>query len=172
MFRKRHPKVGARPGTLVINSHSPQPVIRVIRYTPAEVTEDEVTDVEQLRASLEEGAVTWIDVQGFGDEKTIRAVGEVFGLHQLVLEDVVNVPQRPKTEAYENHLLWITRMAMPVGDDMIQTEQVSLILGHNYLLTFQERHGDVLDPVRTRIRQGKGPMRNTTTSQSLVSCQG
>jgi magnesium transporter len=161
MFRKRHPKVGARPGTLVINSHSPEPVIRVLRYSQAQVTEDEVTDVGQLRSFLQEGTVNWIDVQGFGDEKTIRAIGEVFGLHPLALEDVVNVPQRPKTEVFENHLLWITRMAMPVADAAIQTEQVSLILGRDYLLTFQERHGDVLDPVRTRIRQGKGPIRKS-----------
>ena len=73
MFRKRHPKVGARPGTLVINSHSPQPVIRVIRYTPDKVSEEEVADVERLRNCVGEGAVTWIDVQGFGDENTIIA---------------------------------------------------------------------------------------------------
>jgi magnesium transporter len=161
MFRKRHPKAGARPGTLVINSHSPAPVVRVIRYTPAEVTEDDVKDLEQLRGFLQEGAVTWIDVQGFGDEKTIRAIGELFGLHPLALEDVINVPKRPKTEVYEDHLLCITRMAMPVGNDAIQTEQVGLILGRNYVLTFQERYGDVLDPVRARIRQGKGPIRRS-----------
>ncbi len=161
MFRKRHPKVGSRPGTLVINSQSPKPVVRVIRYTPAEVTEDEVTDVEQLRGFREGNGVMWIDVQGFGDEQMIRAIGEIFGLHQLALEDVINVPQRPKTEAFEDHLLWITRMAMPAGEGAIQTEQVSLILGRNYLLTFQERHGDVLDPVRARIRQGKGPIRKS-----------
>jgi len=161
VFRKRHPKVGARPGTLVINSHSPQPVVRVIRYTPDNVTEEEVKDVEQLRGFREGDGVMWIDVQGFGDEQTIRGIGEIFGLHSLALEGVVNVPQRPKTEAYENHLLWITRMAMPAGEGAIQTEQVSLILGRNYLLTFQERHGDVLDPVRARIRQGKGPIRKS-----------
>lgn len=161
MFRKRHPKAGSRPGTLVINSHSPEPVVRVIRYTPDDVTEEEVKDVEQLRGFREGDGVIWIDVQGFGDEQTIRAIGEIFDLHPLVLEDVINVPQRPKTEAYENHLLWITRMAMPVGDNTIQTEQVSLILSRNYLLTFQERHGDVLDPVRVRIRQGKGPIRKS-----------
>ena len=161
MFRKRHPTVGARPGTLVINRHSPEPVVRIIRYTPAEVSDEEIKDVEQLRGFREGDGVTWIDVQGFGDEQTIRAIGEIFGLHPLALEDVINVPQRPKAEAYEDHLLWITRMAMLVGDGAIQTEQVSLILGRDYLLTFQEHHGDVLDPVRARIRQGKGPIRKS-----------
>ncbi|MGD2110206.1 MAG: magnesium/cobalt transporter CorA [Phycisphaerae bacterium] len=159
MFRKRHPKVGARPGTLMINGASPTPVIRVIQYTPTDVTEHEVKDVQQLREMARDGVVTWIDVQGFGDEETIRAIGDIFGLHPLALEDVVNVPQRPKTETFDDHLFWISRMAMPVHDGAVQTEQVSLVLGRNHLLTFQERYGDVLDPVRIRIRQGKGPIR-------------
>ncbi|HUU96435.1 MAG TPA: magnesium/cobalt transporter CorA [Phycisphaerae bacterium] len=159
MFRKRHPAVGARPGTLVIDSHAQKPTIRVIEYTPDRVQEREVTDVEQLRESLQDGAVTWIDVQGLGDEKILRSLGEIFGLHPLALEDVVNVPQRPKIEPYDQHLLCVTRMATLCDTHAIETEQISLLIGRSYLVTFQERHGDVLDPVRARIRQGKGLIR-------------
>ncbi len=162
MFRKKHPKAGARPGTLVISHASPPPVIRVMEYTPESVKEHEIDDVESLRRFLQADAKVWIDVQGFGDEKVIRAIGELFGLHPLALEDVVNVPQRPKAEAYDKHLLWITRMATMVDHGTLQTEQVSMVLGANYLLTFQEMYGDVLDPVRERIRVGKGrPIRNS-----------
>ncbi|HUU84175.1 MAG TPA: magnesium/cobalt transporter CorA [Phycisphaerae bacterium] len=159
MFRKRHPPVGSRPGTLVINSHAQKTAIRVMQYTTEGVKEQEISEVAQLREYLAQEAVVWIDVQGLGDEKTLRSVGDVFGLHPLVLEDVVNVPQRPKIEAYDEHLLCITRMVMLGEGPSIEPEQVSVILGRNYVLTFQERHGDVLDPVRQRIRQGKGSIR-------------
>jgi magnesium transporter len=159
MFRKRHPPIGARPGTLVINSHAQKPAIHVIEYTPDRVQEHDISEVEQLRPFLQAGSVAWVDVQGLGDEKVLRALGDVFGLHALALEDVVNVPQRPKLEPFDEHVLCISRMVMERAAQTIETEQVSLIIGRNYLLTFQERHGDVLDPVRRRIRQGQGPIR-------------
>ena len=101
MFRKRHPPVGARPGTLVINSQAQKPEIRIMQYTPEGVEEQEISEVGQLRRFLAEEAVVWIDVQGLGDETILRSVGEVFDMHPLALEDVVNVPQRPKIEMYQ-----------------------------------------------------------------------
>jgi len=159
MFRKRHPPPGARPGTLVINSQAQKPEIHVMQYTPEGVEEQDISEVGQLRRFLAEEAVVWIDVQGLGDEAILRSVGEVFDMHPLALEDVVNVPQRPKIEAYDRHLLCITRMAQLREGPAIESEQVSVVIGRNYVLTFQERYGDVLDPVRRRIRQGKGAIR-------------
>lgn len=159
MFRKRHPPAGARPGTLVINGQAPKPHIRVIQYSPEGVEEREVPDVAQLQGFLAAEAVVWIDVQGLGDEKVLRSIGKLFHLHPLTLEDVVNVPQRPKVEPHDEHLFCITRMVMLRDGPAVEAEQVSLVVGHNYVLTFQERYGDVLDPVRQRIRQGKGPIR-------------
>lgn len=161
MFRKRHPGVGARPGTLVINGASPKPIIRVFDYRPDDVTECEISDVADLRGYLSSDTVSWIDVQGFGDLTLIQQIGDLFRLHPLVLEDVVNVPQRPKVEQYDDQVLWITRMAMADKGRDLQAEQVSLIIGPNYLLTFQECYGDVLNPVRRRIREGKGPIRRS-----------
>jgi magnesium transporter len=157
MFRKRHPPVGARPGTLMIHSQAAAPTIRVMKYRPDHLEEHDVSEVARLGDLLDENAVCWIDVQGLGDESVLRALAETFGIHPLALEDVVNVPQRPKVECYENHVLCITRMARPGEDHSIADEQVSLFVGRNYVLTFQERYGDVLDPVRNRIRQG-GPI--------------
>lgn len=159
IFTKRHPKVGARPGTLVIAEDSPEPQVRVIHFTPDEVREEEVTDAEVLRKAHRPDTVTWVDVQGFGDEKLIRSIGEVFALHPLAIEDVVNVPQRPKAEPYDEQLLIIVRMVKIDDEAGIDMEQVSIVLGKNYVLTFQERHGDILDPVRKRIRSGKGVVR-------------
>ena len=161
IFMKKNPKVGARPGTLVIARNAPPPKVHVMHLSPSEVIEDDVTDPETLNAAHDEETVTWVDVQGFGDEKLIRQIGEVFSLHPLAIEDIVNVPQRPKAEPYDEQLLIIVRMVRLAGPLEIIMEQVSIVLGKNYVLTFQEQYGDVLDSVRRRIRTGKGrPIRN------------
>ncbi len=157
MFRKRHPPVGARPGTLIISSEAQFPKVRIMKYKVDHLEEHEAPSLERLRDFLEDDAVCWIDVQGLGDEQVLRAFAELFGIHPLALEDVVNAPQRPKVESYEKHTLCITRMAALREPHTVASEQVSLFVGRNYVLTFQERHGDVFDPVRNRIRQG-GPV--------------
>ncbi len=159
IFTKQHPEVGARPGTLVIDKNAPPPRIRAMHFTPHNVIEEDVTDADTLRNVHSPDTVSWVDVQGFGDEKLIRQIGDIFHLHPLAIEDVVNAPQRPKAEPYEEHILIIVRMVQLDGPSHIDLEQVSIVLGKNYVLTFQERYGDVLDPVRRRIRVGNGPIR-------------
>ncbi|UCF20443.1 MAG: magnesium/cobalt transporter CorA [Gemmatimonadota bacterium] len=160
-FQKRHPPAGSRPGTLMIPETALPPAIRVIDYTEESVTETEVSDVEDLRLFVESDSVSWIDVQGLGDERTIRRIGELFSLHALALEDAVNVPQRPKSESYEKFQLFITRMTRLEPIAQLQVEQVSIFLGARYVLTLQEKHGDNFGPVRARIRAGIGPMRRS-----------
>lgn len=159
MFRKKHPKVGASPGTLVIPKRAPEPRIHSIRYDQAGVIETDVSTVSELSQAFDSDDVTWIDIQGFGDRSVMSQIGELFGFHSLLLEDIVNVPQRPKTEAYDKQLLIVVRMVQSSGLDLVDMEQVSIVLGPSYVLTFQERYGDVLDPVRRRIRSGKGVIR-------------
>ena len=166
MFRKRHPPVGAKPGTLMINSHAQPPCIRVMKYKSDHLEELDITAVAELQDLLEDNAVCWIDVQGLGDEQILREFADLFSIHPLALEDVVNVPQRPKIERFEEHTLCITRMAL-MCDDVIEREQVSLFIGPNFVLTFQERSGDVFDPVRARIRQG-GPVMRTSGPSYLA----
>ena len=155
-FKKRHPQIGARPGTLLFAADAPPTKIRMISYDKDRVRDEEVHDVQALCAAIENGHVTWVDIQGFGDEQIIRELGKAFSLHPLVMEDIVNMPQRPKTEAYDGQVLIITRMVRIKEEAKVDMEQVTLVLGTNYVLTFQERYGDVLDPVRERIRKGKG----------------
>ena len=156
IFKKRHPDVGARPGTLIIEDDAPPSKIRMISYDEGEVLETDITTADELSAAFDPDNVTWVDVQGFGNKPMINRIGEVFSIHPLAMEDVVNMPQRPKAEAYENQVLIITRMVRMKGAGDVDMEQVTVVLGKNYLLTFQERYGDVLDPVRRRIRTGKG----------------
>ncbi|MGD9128673.1 MAG: magnesium/cobalt transporter CorA [Planctomycetia bacterium] len=159
MFKKRHPKVGARPGTLVIAESAVAPKLSVMHFDSQEVREEEVTDLEKLWAAHDEQTITWICVQGLGDEAAIRRIGEIFSLHPLVMEDVTNVPQRPKAELYDDQFFLTSRLATFSKSKRIDLEQVSIILGKNYVITFQERYGDLFDPIRKRIRNPQGRMR-------------
>jgi magnesium transporter len=105
-------------------------------------------------------SVSWVDVKGLGSEDVLRRLGQVFGLHALVLEDIVNVPQRPKIEEYHDQLLIIARMVTPKRSGGFFSEQVSFILGRYYLLTVQEEPDyDSFGPIRERIRTNKGTIR-------------
>ncbi|QDU79806.1 Magnesium transport protein CorA [Polystyrenella longa] len=161
LFTKRQPKVGARPGTLVIPKEAEKPKIRRISYSPEEVIDEEITDVAHLSEAFKEGQISWVDIHGFGDRQTIQQIGDLFELHPLLLEDVVNVPQRPKTEAYGDQILILVRMVQVYESGEIDMEQVSVILGKNWVLTFQEKSGDILDPVRKRIRNKTSRIRNS-----------
>ncbi|MEZ6048211.1 MAG: magnesium/cobalt transporter CorA [Planctomycetaceae bacterium] len=99
-------------------------------------------------------------MQGFGDRSVMQEIGDLFQLHPLLLEDVVNLPQRPKTESYGDQVLIIVRMVQVHESGEIDLEQVSIVLGKNYVLTFQEKHGDILDPVRRRIRSKTSTIRH------------
>jgi len=159
LFQKRHPAAGAPPGTLVIAPNAPPPRLRVMSYREDVLEEAEISTPAELPGMLARNRVTWLDVQGLGDEALIRQLGEFFQVHRLALEDVVNVPQRPKAELYAHQYLYITRMTTMRSETEFETEQVSILLGENYVLSVQERYGDVFDPVRARIRSGRGPIR-------------
>ena len=161
LFSKKVTKVGAKPGTLMIAKESPPPRIRIIRFTEAEHFDEVVDSVEAVATELAKPGVVWIDVQGLGDESVIRALGKLFSIHMLALESIVNVPQRAKTETYDEHQLYISRMVSLDEQHLLDVEQVSILFGKNYVLTFQERFGDVLDPVRKRIRSKKTVMRKS-----------
>jgi magnesium transporter len=104
--------------------------------------------------------MVWVEVQGYGDEELLRRIGAAFAMHPLALEDVVNAPQRPKAEAYDEHLLLIARMAR-VGEGLeLEIQQLAILVGADYVVSFQERYGDELEPIRRRLREGIGPMRS------------
>ncbi len=157
---------GTPPGTLTVDPEAPKPVIRVMAYGPDSYMEVEITDPTRLTDYLDKHRVTWVDIDGLGDEATLRKVGQLFEIHPLALEDVVNVHQRPKIEEYFGHLFLVCRQISLVREgegnhisEHVETEQLSLFLGTGFLLTFQERPGDCLDPVRERIRTTKGRVR-------------
>ncbi len=160
MFQKHNPKIGARPGTLAIPPDSPPPKIFAVQYDADSVTRQEVADVETLRSLRDSGRVTWVDIQGFGDESRLRAVAKVFDLHPVVLENAVNVPQRAKSELYDQHQLIIARTPLIDDEGIVRTPQVCFVVGKRYLLTFQARYYGFFDPVRERIQDGLGALRH------------
>jgi magnesium transporter len=155
---ERRTSPGAPPGSLVVDPQAPLPVTRVIAYGPEAVHEELVDDVSRIDNYLGRYPVTWVNVDGLGDATVIRKLGDMFSIHRLALEDIVNSHQRAKVEQYGNHLFIVGRMVEMV--DHMETEQLSLFLGKNYVLTFQERVGDAFDPVRERIRKSGGRVRN------------
>jgi magnesium transporter len=156
-FRHRAP-AGTAPGTLISHPDAGPPVIRVMGYGPESCEELEVASPAELAPLRGRWPVLWVDVEGVGDASSIEAIGHIFDLHRLALEDVINVHQRPKVEEYADYLFGVTRMASLA--ERVDTEQVSLFVGDGWVLTFQERAGDCWDLVRERLRQGRGRIRS------------
>lgn len=152
---------GSIPGTLNIEADSPTPIIFLIDYQEDNAIRTKIDTPEEITPYLDTQSVSWVDVQGLGSEDILRRLGKVFKLHPLMLEDVVNVPQRPKVEEQQDQLLIILRMVTPKEEGQrFLAEQVSLILGEHYLLTIQEEPDyDPFGPVRERIRANKGSIR-------------
>lgn len=169
-------KPGSAPGVdLSEPSFSPaKPAtarVTCIDYCPTDVRVQEVTDLQQFMNAHrpEWAAVRWINVDGLSDLAVIRAFAEKYRLHPLTVEDVLNIPQRPKVEAfeaegpYQARLFIVTRM-MELVDDHIKAEQISILIGHQTVLTFQETPGDVWDPVRVRLRARGSQLRRADAS--------
>ena len=158
-LRKRRPPPGSRPGQLALSADAPPRRIHVIDYTPERIEELDVTDVDELARFRGTESVTWIEVEGLGDEAGLHRLGELFAIHPLALADAVNAPQRPKAEAYEGHELVICAMVRLGDDETCHLEQVSFVIGAGFVISFQEGLEDVFDPVRARLRNG-GPGRS------------
>ncbi len=153
---------GSIPGTLAIEEDASPPTIFLIDYNEGNAVRIKIDEPEDCVPYLDKESVSWVDVQGLGNEEILRRIGHVFALHPLVLEDVVNVPQRPKVDEFEGQVLFIARMVTPreTARGGFVAEQVSLILGQHYLLTVQEEPDfDCFGPVRDRIRMAKGSIR-------------
>jgi magnesium transporter len=153
------PPEGSRPGTLVIPDGSDYPRVAVMHYDADRCEEVAITDVKELRRFANAEGISWVDVQGLGDESMLRTVAEIFHIHPLALEDMVHTRQRPKTEAYPSHQFIVLRMPNFDGESKLDLEQMSIFLSKNYVVTAQERYDDDFGPVRARIRRGGGPMR-------------
>ncbi|HEU0298571.1 MAG TPA: magnesium/cobalt transporter CorA [Longimicrobium sp.] len=159
VHRRPRPAPGAEPGTLVSQPGALPPTVTVMAYGPHEITEAPVEDFELLRQMRGKWPVVWVNVDGVAHAPTLRKIGDIFELHRLALEDLGDVRQRAKVESYDDtHTFFLVKMARLAPE--LDLEQVSVFLGADFVVTFQERPGDVLDPLRQRIRATRGRLRH------------
>jgi magnesium transporter len=152
------PNPGAAPGTLEELTDSPSPVIEVFAYGPDNLIERRIDDVADIEPLLGEWPVVWVNVAGLGGPETIERLGRIFKLHPLALEDVTYRHQRAKVEPYDDYIFFVGRMACETRS--FETEQVSLFLGKNFVVTFIEDPGDCFDAIRDRLRAASGTLRS------------
>ncbi|NCR56638.1 MAG: magnesium/cobalt transporter CorA [Microcystis aeruginosa LL13-06] len=154
---------GSEPGTLIIEPDAKPSRIILIDYDEDNAIRKVDITPNACAPYIGTNTVSWMDIQGLGSETVLKQVGAIFNLHPLLLEDVVNVPQRPKLEDYNNQLLVISHMVRLKEDESgFDTEQVSFVLGKRYLLSFQEEElQDCFEIVRDRIRTSQGRVRKS-----------
>ncbi|MBE0597860.1 MAG: magnesium and cobalt transport protein CorA, partial [Desulfuromonadales bacterium] len=161
LLRRPRTKIGAPPGTLIhVGERKVASTrLRLLDYHADGCEERDLQQIEPELAKRDSSRVTWLNIDGLHDPGIIEEVGRCFALHPLVQEDLLNTQQRPKLEDYGEYLFLVLKMLRidPTGE--VHTEQLSLILGPSFVLSFQELEGDVFEQVRERIRGSKGRIR-------------
>ena len=113
--------------------------------------------MKDLKEKIQPGKITWINADGVHNTKVVQLICDQFNIHPLVQEDIVNTTQRPKIESYGDYFYFVVKMAYLVpGTSDLEIEQVSIILGKGYIISFQEKEGDVFDPIRERVYSAHG----------------
>ena len=162
-IRKREKKIGLPPGTPIFvgEKKTEETKISILNYDETQFQEREVTEIEECVPFKITPSVTWINVDGIHDVEVIKKLGKSFDIHPLILEDILSTHQRPKMEDFERYIFIVLKMLYYDDEaNETQVEQVSLILGKNYVISFQEKEGDIFELIRERIRNGKGRIRS------------
>ncbi|MFC1541399.1 magnesium/cobalt transporter CorA [Candidatus Latescibacterota bacterium] len=163
-IKKLSSKTGQAPGTLTHVGEKKVEQARItmtlMDYDESDFEEIEIKKIEECLSFRDKQTVTWINVYGVHDPVLIEKVGKFFDIHPLTLEDILNTGHRPKNEDFEKYLYIVLKMLFwePEEND-IRSEQVSFVIGKNYVISFQEKKGDVFDPVRNRIRKSNSKIR-------------
>lgn len=138
--------------------------MKLIDYDTKELLEKEIDSLEEILPFKDKDSVSWINIYGLHHTELINKIGNIFDIHPLILEDILNTEQRPKMEDHDNYLFFSLKMfQLNKSEKNISCEQLSIIIEDNVLITFQERVGDVFEPVRNRIRKSKGRIRESGT---------
>jgi magnesium transporter len=163
--KKRSGKAGMPPGSLVHIGEKKEERARItlMDYDQNEVQEREVKDIAECFPFRDTPTVTWINIDGLHDVEVIERLGGHFNLHPLILEDILNTSERPKIEDYGDYLFAVLKVFLgnASGSREERVVQVSIILGRNFVLSFQEKANPIFDAVKERIRRGKGRLRRS-----------
>lgn len=169
---KRSQKAGLPPGSLVHVGEGDHKAatLHLFRYDVATVQEGSLSGLDELQDHTTGGPNLWLNIDGLHDDAVMQAAAQRFGLHPLLVEDILNTDHRPKLEEFEDGLFVIAKMLrLHKGNGRPEVEQVSFILSKGVLVSFQERPGDVMDAVRERLRQGLGRVRKSGTDYLLYA---
>lgn len=161
-LKNRNASAGRAPGEMIFigERKMEESTIKIIDYDGVNLVEQEIHDANEVIALKNTETVSWININGVHDKKLIESVGKAFDLHTLVLDDIVDTGQRPSVEDYDNYIFFTLKMMRyDEIEQKIESEQLSMVLGKSFLITFQERPGDVFEPIRDRIRKQKGRIR-------------
>lgn len=161
-LKNRKDSVGKAPGSLIHlgKQKMDKSRIRLIQFNDKELVEKEIDDFKKLKSLINENTTTWINIDGLHDINLMKSVQDDFEIPSLTMEDILNTDHRPKVIESSKHVIIILKVLYYENNtDNISSEQISFILGENYILTLQERVGDHFEPVRERIRNLSGKIR-------------
>ena len=162
LIKKISKKIGLSPGTLsfVGKKKIEKTTISILDYDQEKFDEKEAKKIEECFPFKDTPTVTWLNIDGLHDTEIIDKIGKHYDIHPLVLEDILNTGQRPKIEIFDDYIFIVIKMlTFDEKEFKITSEQVSIILGKNFVISFQEQPGDIFNPLRERIRKGKGRIR-------------
>lgn len=144
-------------------------LIDVIDYTPDSINEYKFDNVKDCFQFLDSHSISWINITGLTDAAQITELSDRFGINMLTMEDVLNTDHRPKFDEFDNYVFMVLKMLSLTPDGELQSEQLDIILGNNFVITFQEWPGDVFDPIRERLRSQKGKIRSMSADYLAYS---
>lgn len=157
----RSKKSGLAPGTpiLIGKTLTQEPTIEIIEYSETEFIRLKNADLTKIKKPHEKDRRIWVNVNGI-EINTLQKIGEIFNIHPLVIEDMVNTDQRPKCEEYDENIYTVLKM-INISTEEVEFEQLSVVFGKNYVITVQEQEGDIYEPIRERIQLSKGEIRKS-----------
>ena len=167
VFKRLHIKTqkgGLPPGTLIHTGEqkTEHTTVTLLHYDEQQVQERVIDTIGDYLVDRDKPGITWINLEGLHQVEVLQQLGKAFDLHPLVLEDILNTTQRPKLEDYDTYLYIVLKMLnYDEQNQQIMAEQVSMIVMPNLVISFQEQAGDVFDPIRQRIRNGRGQIRKS-----------
>jgi len=160
---QRSSKSGLPAGSLIhIGEKKVEKIkIRLIDYGPEEYEEQDIDNIEQCFPYKDDHTITWINIDGIHDTMILEKLGDCFGFHPLILEDILNTQQRPKIEDFNDYIYFVLKMIeYNTKTNAVSLEQVSIILGKHYVISLQEKPLEIYEPIRNRIKKDKSKIRN------------
>ncbi len=171
LFKKSGRKPGRAPGSIVhIGEKTEISKIQIINFDKEQLSEKEVKNIQDCFPFLEKPPVTWINVVGLHKVDAIETIGKELKIHPLVLEDIVNTDQHPKLEDFENYIFLVMKiLQFDQTKSELKAQQVSILCGSNFVVSFVESESDVFEPVRVRIREGRKTLRESNSDYLMYA---